>query len=179
MPGTVGAPRPGRVGRRTQIRSVPRPAAWLRSIARCTRLTRQADGAPSASGHNGLVTRHMTAGLRVPRAARPVGRARGWLLESEPRARPGRFGLLVDAALAVAATISVLVTIGKTHGCEVISPFTQCLGPIPVPPRAVHHLPIAIASAMTAAPLVLRRIRPLTGVLADRGRSDHRSQRGR
>jgi signal transduction histidine kinase len=119
------------------------------------------DGAQSASGNNGLVTQRTAGAIGVQQAVPRARRAIDWLFAGEPRTKPGLPGLLLDAVLACVVTISVLVWVGKTHGCAVIAPFSQCVGPFPAPPGPVHHLPVLLATAMTAAPLALRRIRPL------------------
>lgn len=109
----------------------------------------------------------MRTGTGWQYAARRGRRAVDWLLVGEPRSRPGLPGLLLDVVLAFVVTSSVLVWIGKTHNCEVIEPFTQCIGPFPAPAGSVqHHFPVLLASAMTAAPLALRRIRPLAAFWA-------------
>lgn len=71
--------------------------------------------------------------------------------------------------LALVATITVLVTAGKAAGqavsCQFGGAFDQCVGPVAgqvTQNNMDHRLVIALAAAMTTAPLVLRRIRPLT-----------------
>jgi signal transduction histidine kinase len=120
---------------------------------------------PAADPLSGRPTaRADAARRRVAGAIALARRAVRALLASEPRAKPGRLSVGWDAVLALVATIAVLAAVGKTTTCSGV-PLNQCLafgpGPGPAGQDPVHHLSL-FPAVMTTAPLVLRRVRPLT-----------------
>jgi signal transduction histidine kinase len=130
-----------------------------------------ADGSGPPPRHNELVNdtsvpRPWPAyGLaeQLERAKGGLRRAAAFIASVEPRARPTARGIAVDVVLAAAATVALLVALGKTSTGPQPSMMLGSGGPVHV--ATAHGLVswqqtlLAIAST---APLALRRLCPLT-----------------
>jgi signal transduction histidine kinase len=94
------------------------------------------------------------------RVAATADRAVAALLTSEPRTRPGRRSIALDALLAFTATIAMLTVANKTASCPLITPSGQCVF---MPSIMVNHrFQSILVASLTTVPLAWRRLYPLT-----------------
>jgi signal transduction histidine kinase len=86
-----------------------------------------------------------------------------WLLRAEPRDRPSRWALALDAAIAVAATIGAFLEVATWKA----SGYTIVHGVFTGPRTFVFHgsLLMLVAAVFTGLPLAFRRLYPMTTAL--------------
>jgi signal transduction histidine kinase len=86
-----------------------------------------------------------------------------WLLRAEPRDRPSRWALALDAAIAVAATIGAVRQVVRWS----VTDYSLIGGVISGPQVfTLHGSPVMlILAALTALPLAARRVYPMTTAL--------------